>query len=84
MSKQIIELSIDVKGNVRAIYQDEALEIYDAIGDRTVNRASKVEPEGDQWTVDLRPIGGPFLFQRFKERQEALAAEEKWIRANRL
>lgn len=79
--EQIIELSIDVDGNVRAIYQDEALDIYQAIGDPQVKRASQVEPHPDGgWQVDLRPIGGPLGPTSYHTRALALAVEEMWIR----
>ena len=85
MKKQTIELSIDVEGNVRTIYTDEALELYEALGSYTVKRASHVEPHisGKGWTVDLRPVGGPILPKTprpYRHRSAALKAEETWIR----
>jgi hypothetical protein len=45
-------------------------------------RASHVEPDPDttrgNWTVDLSPVGGPFL-TGFWKRKDALAAEVAWI-----
>ena len=86
MKKQIIELSIDVSGNVRTIYSDKALELYEALGSYTVKRVSHVEPHitGKGWTVDLRPVEGPLINRVYRHRSAALKAEEKWIKQNHL
>lgn len=80
MLKQIIELSIDSNGNVRSIYTDEALELYEALGSYTVTRASNVEPQSNGWTVDLTPVGGPGPMRIYRHRSTALKAEEQWLK----
>ena len=80
MPTSIIELSIDVNGNVRTIYSDEALELYKALGSYTVKRASHVEPQDNGWTVDLTPVGGPAPGRIYRHRSAALKAEEQWLR----
>lgn len=81
MREQTIELSIDAKGNVKAIYQDEALDIYQALGTPQVKRAGHVEPHpAGGWQVDLRPIGGSLDPTPYFTRALALAVEEMWIK----
>ncbi len=84
--EQTIELSIAVNGDVTAIYQDEAQAVYAVLGTAIIRRCSRVEPYpgGLGWQVDLRPTGGPLDSTAYSTRALALAAEEKWIRRNRL
>ena len=66
------------------VYDDELASVFDGEALHT-RRASLVEPFGQGWTADMRPSGGPILFdthtdhplgrEAFKTRAEALAAE---------
>ena len=72
-----MELFITPAGQVRCLY-GEALDLG-SLGPLTIRRASHVEPtDGDSWTADLSPIGGPTLGP-FAQRSLALAAEARWI-----
>jgi len=72
-------VSIDQSGDVKFVHDDE---IFQAIGvGGVIERASHVEPEGDQWTVDLTPVNGPVV-RGFSKRSVALAWEKKWIEEN--
>lgn len=73
-----MQLVIAADGTVRCVY-DEAVELA-ALGSLTIQRASRVEPEGGQWTADLAPVGGPVLGP-FVRRSEALQAEQAWLAA---
>lgn len=62
------------------------------LGHVKCRRASHVEPldEGPDWSVDLRPVGGPFLTtnpdtgEPFHTKTEALAFEVAWLEENYL
>lgn len=88
-----IDLIVGTDGVIQAIYSDDLAELFagDAL---TTRRASHVEPNGDGWTADMRPVGGPVLYasgpcdgdacefcRPFTTRQAALDAEVAWIRA---
>lgn len=75
-----IEVVIGHEGGLRAIYHDALAPIVHRLG-ATVQRASHVEPCVGGWQADLLPVGGPILGP-FALRQEALAAEVEWLRAN--
>ena len=69
-------------GSALALY-DEAIDLA-ALGDLTIRRASRVEPDAlGRWTADLGPVGGPILGP-FPLRSEALAAEAAWIESRLL
>ncbi len=70
-------IAIQPDGSVRFVYSDELAGLLD-LGPADVRRASHVEPEGDSWTADLSPVGGPKLGP-FRLRKHALAAEVAWI-----
>jgi hypothetical protein len=75
-----MELIIESSGNVRCIY-DEAIDLR-VLGNNTVTRASRVEPELDgRWIADLTPVNGPKLGP-FEKRTDALTAEVQWLREN--
>ncbi len=71
-----MELIVSAEGVGRCVYS-EHLELS-SVGRVSICRASHVEPAGDGWTADLRPVGGPVLGP-FARRSEALAAELKWL-----
>lgn len=83
----MITLAISPDGaTVRAIYDDAAVPLFDAIGThRAVCRASHVEPtpDGRAWTADMQPSGGPILGP-YPTRAAALDAERAWLHTNRL
>ena len=73
-----MDLVVDPRGTVRAIYSEEI--DLSAIGTPHITRASHVEPTPDgRWTADMRPMIGPVLGP-FAVRSEALAAEHAWLR----
>jgi len=67
-------------GEIKYLYN----EIIDlgVIGDRTIKRASFVEPNGESWSVDFSPIGKNILVEGFKKRSEALIYEKDYIENN--
>ena len=58
------------------------VELLKDLGNVSIRRASHVEPEGDGWSADMSPVGGPVL-SGFSKRQEAIDAEIKWMKSNR-
>jgi len=77
------EIAVTTDGRLRFIWTDELSELIH-VGTPTIKRASDVEPLPDgRWIADLSRCGGPVLGP-FWKRNEALAAEAAWLRANRL
>lgn len=78
------DLFITPEGDLQVVYTEEVdlLEIGHALGEVETCRASHVEPtEGNEWTADLTPVGGPFLGP-YRLRSEALQAEQDWLAAH--
>lgn len=74
-----MNLIIEKDGQVRGIYGEEIA--LDALGPLAITRASHVEPDDSgRWLADLSSVGGPVLGP-FDRRNEALAAEVKWLEA---
>lgn len=74
-------INITVEGEIRFVWHD-SLQGLLALGKSKIVRASHVEPTADgQWEADMGPSGGETLGP-FKYRSDALAAEQKWLRAN--
>ena len=64
-------------GTARCVY-GEAVDLA-RLGDVSVRRASRVEPDPEgRWHADLSPVGGPALGP-FRTRSEALDAEACWL-----
>ena len=61
-----------------AVYDDEIADVLPRLGDYAVRRASHVEPCGNGWTADMKPMGGEVLGP-FRLRSQALAAEREWL-----
>jgi hypothetical protein len=85
MNKRAKQLKLVINaGRITAIY-DDALTALFPVGDVTVKRASRVEPDHSSidgspcWSADLTPVGGPMLTD-FKTRQQALDAEVRYLR----
>ena len=67
-------------GRAHMVYSEE-LDLA-ALGQKSIRRASHVEPNDQgQWTADLSPVGGPILGP-FARRSEALAAENVWLESH--
>ncbi len=67
-------------GELRFVHDDAVLELLELLGPARADRASTVEPDGENvitWVADLRPVGGPR--GRFMTRTQALAWEKQWI-----
>ena len=77
-----MEITLLVGASVEAIYDDESVELLRGLGNISIRRASHVEPEGDGWSADMSPVGGPVL-SGFSKRQDAIDAEIKWLKSNR-
>jgi hypothetical protein len=88
------DIYINEDGSIQHIYDDELVDLFDGETTLTGNvtrRASHVEPFGFGWLADMRPVGGPVLFDTntanplgrvaFKTRAAALAAERAWLNA---
>lgn len=71
-------VSFGEDGTAGCVYSDELLDVLDALGARSVRRASHVEPCGSGWSADLSPVGGP-VFGPFDTHGEAIAAELAWL-----
>ena len=72
------ELIIGLGGNVRMIYS-ELVEPH-AIGDPTIERGSRVEPDQNGfWWADLTPVNGPRLGP-YHMRSKAIEAEIAWLK----
>lgn len=66
---------------IRFIHDDVLAEILKGLkglGPQRTKRASHVEPEGEAWTADMSPVGGPKLGP-YASRGEALAAEFRYL-----
>lgn len=79
---ETIRIRFPATGGARMIYSDK-LDIR-RLGPHTTTRASHVEPFGDNWYVDLTPVGGPACFadadgKPFTKREDALAFEKAWL-----
>ena len=81
MSRQIVLRS---KANESVfVYNDKTAQIMSTIADSSFTyRASHVEPYNDEWTADMKPVGGPFLGP-FPTRELALTAERRWLQEYR-
>lgn len=85
-----LDLWVDEHGGVQMIYDDRLTPEFAEFNPAT-RRASHVEPFGCGWIADMRPVGGPVLFDEatsnplgraaFRTRAEALAAERAWLDA---
>lgn len=74
-------ITVQADGSLRFIWSDDLVEMLE-LGEPNVQRASHVEPtEAGQWMADLYPVGGPVLGP-FRLRNDALAAEVEWLKAN--
>jgi hypothetical protein len=72
-----LTLFIRPDGDAVAIY-DETLDLR-PLGQLSIQRASRVEPEPDgNWTADLSPVGGPTMGP-FRFRSSAIRAEISWL-----
>lgn len=62
-----VRLVID-GGEVRALYSDGLAEVFDALGETEINRASHVEPWNfGGWYADMSPSDGPkFLLPEYQ------------------
>lgn len=91
MAADELVILIDDAG-VHFVYSDDLAEVF--VGEpQTTRRASHVEPFGQGWLADMRPSGGPVLFDTgtdnplgrvaFKTRQAALDAERQWLREHK-
>lgn len=79
MSKQSKLLKLVVKGgDILAIYDDALVAMFGEAAKVETRRASNVEPDGQGWSADLSPVGGPIL-RDFKTRKDALDAEVRWL-----
>ncbi len=87
------DIVIKENGDIEFIYSDDVAEVFAGeLNQRTV-RASHVEPFGFGWIADMRPSGGPVLWDTdtdnplgrvaFKTRQAALDAELAWLREHK-
>lgn len=86
-----IEIKIDEEGNLKSIYRDDLIGLYNELGTVNVSRASDVEYEGKGWTVRkhsdpeiaLRLENDAIIVSRvgqliyFTTREEALKEEVK-------
>lgn len=79
MSKQNKLLKLVVKnGSILAIYDDSLVAMFGEAERVTTRRASHVEPDGEGWSADLSPVGGPIL-NGFTTRKAALDAEVRYL-----
>ena len=77
-----LTLKISRRGTIRCLY-DELLDLS-ALGSRSIQRASHVEPTSDgRWIADLGLSAGPVLGP-FEKRSTALKAEIDWLLSHRL
>lgn len=74
-------LSVAADGTVQFVYSDELKPLAAALGTPETKRASHVEPDGDEWFVDLSPSGGPKV-TGFATRAAALGYEVDWLNKN--
>lgn len=67
-------------GMLSFVYDDQLQPLMEA-GNRSVKRASRVEPTREgEWMVDLDLVGGPQLGP-FRLRGEAIQAEMDWLKS---
>lgn len=71
------DLAVLADGSLAFLWDDDLAPLLD-LGQATIQRVSRVEPEGRGWTADLAPVGGPRLGP-FRLRGQALAAEREWL-----
>ena len=71
-----------VDGRVQFVYHDELVDLL-SLGKPNVCRVSHVEFDNaaQGWTADMGPVGGGILGP-FARREDALAAEHKWLQEN--
>lgn len=77
-----VTLFIGEEGELEFIHNDDAAEALQGAGPRQIRRASHVEPDGDDWTVDVAPILNsptPIIIGRYATRAAALEAEMEWV-----
>jgi hypothetical protein len=75
-----VELYVDPCGRARCLYT-EVLDLS-ALGELSVCRASRVEPDDrGGWLANLSPAGGPVLGP-YARRSLALEAESAWLTAH--
>jgi hypothetical protein len=84
MNAKVKRLKLVIKaGTIKAIYDDCLTSLF-PLGDVTVKRASRVEPDHSSmdgspcWCADLSPVGGPMLTD-FPTRTAALQAEVQYL-----
>ncbi len=67
-------------GKVIFIYEETVAKMFESLGFKFDNcqRVSNVEPEGNVWYADMKPVNGPKLGP-FDTRKEALDAEVAWV-----
>lgn len=74
-----VTLRFDERGVMHAVYDDDLVPVFAAVGTVSVRRASHVEPAPSSgWLADMSPVDGPVLGP-FALRTEALAAERQWL-----
>lgn len=74
------DIVIHPDGMIQFIHDDDLTALFPA-EQKTVRRASHVEPTASgEWTADLSPVGGPVLGP-FTRRADALRAEVEWLDA---
>lgn len=78
MSAKTNLIVIGADGDVRFLHDDDVAEALASLGPRATRRASHVEPEGDTWSVDMTPVGGPKV-DGFRRREDALRQEVVWL-----
>jgi len=79
-----LHIVIETDGTLRAIYSDALAPVLALCSEKTIARASHVEPNADgKWEANLAPVGGPILGP-FDRRQDALDAEVAWLEAHYL
>lgn len=78
MTQPIAVVRISHDGTVSYIYSDALAAVGRGVGVPSTRRASHVEPDGDTWTADLTPSGGPVV-TGFPTRAEALRHEIAWL-----
>lgn len=69
-------------GTSRFVYHDDLIPLMEQ-GEARTQRASHVEPSGNQWVADMAPVQGPMLGP-YATRTAALAAEVQWLRDHHL
>ena len=75
-----MQVIVGPNGDVRYVY-GETIDLK-LLGAMSVQRASHVEPDGDNgWLVDLAPVQGPILGP-FPLRSQAIEVERDWLDGN--